>query len=392
MSGEASLERLRRARSLVRAREADEALRLLSEELVEAEAVGDGDRTSAVLGELAEIQLTSERWGEAEASISRLASGNPWRAGVERMWLAYFRRRPAEGLGELPRLLEGAHVRGERLRARMAHAAGKLCQIDGAADAARRWLLEALRHARAAREPGLVSACAGSLGEVLYQGGRPLAALDLFSLSTSLLPPGDVQVERLMGYRAHCYRQCGQLEAARSLYEECVQALELRGAAAADGGRASKPSYSIRGLLWCDALEAARNHSGEAAGRVKSRLIRLRQDDQSCSLGYGLLGAAWLDRLRKKRAEAEAQVAEARKVFAGAGYAPESAWCAAVLGNPLALPEPAPPVLPDGAPLACDRWILDVPLQSRRERFLAGVKGFHAAAPGDGPAWMGLFF
>lgn len=69
----------------------------------------------------------------------------------------------------------------------------------------------------------------------------------MYAQSIALLPAGSGERSRLLIYRTHPYRQLGQIEVAGALYHQARQADELANA---------EPARALRGLVWCDALNA----------------------------------------------------------------------------------------------------------------------------------------
>lgn len=356
------------ARALARAHREPEALRLL-----------DATGGRAVVGARVELLVATGQFDLARAALGELRRLDPWRSGLELLWMAYWGQARLDEV-DVPALLAAEDDRPPTDRCRLALGLGKVSSDAGDLDLARAWLLVALRRAREALDQDLVAASCGAFGEVLYLGGRVLEALDLLTLDAALLPAGSTHVERLMTYRAHAYRQLGQVAAARSLYEEALQAARLRGHGVA---------WPLRGVLWCAALEQSTGRSPASAGReIEQLLADLRAEGEPHSLGHGLLARAWL----AAGEERAALVREARASFARGGYGHETAWCDRLLGEPGPALGPGPDWRPATGPMACDGWLSAFVLEDPSERRTTALTAFGAASLEAGTAWMGAFF
>jgi len=355
-----SFELLLQARRLADDERLDAALSLLAN-------AGDSD---AVLGLRAELLVDRGRSDIAERSVRQLQERDPWRAAVEFLWLKYKTGTLNPTSEHLNTVIRGMDDGAKRIRARAALALGKLGSDRGELEAARAWLLSGLRWSREAADHALEAAFAGSLAEVLFLGGRVLESLDLLGLDTALIRPGSRHRYRLMVYRAHCYRQLGELEAARSLYDEAARAQELRGGV--DG-------WALRGRLWTDALDAARRDL-PFDGRP------LGADENPHCRGHTLLALAW------KTANMDL-VREAAHTFERAKYTDEADWCSAVLGAPRTSSDRFGVLpIPEQVPMVCDAWVSSLELTELKARREDAVKRFRSPDFESGLVWMGTFF
>jgi len=207
--------------------------------------------------------------------------------------------------------------------------------------------------------------------------------LELIELDAALLAPGSLYYERLQVYRAHCYRQFGQLETARGLYHEAHQAAKLRGFG---------QSYPVRALLWCAVLDLASGaNSGAQLAEIDAYLGELRALGEAHSLGHGLLGAAWAKQCCGDTARAAQLLDEATEVFEHARFESEAAWCR---GDELAPSSDKRLSFPDASwrASACFYWLSEVPILAPQERWRAARAHFQARDVVAATEWMGLFF
>lgn len=262
-----------------------------------------------------------------------------------------------------------SHV-SSRTSARLRLFIGKILAEHGALEHARRWIAGALHESRKAMETDLVAASTGALAEVLFLGGDAKSALELFSLDAQLLPVGSRDTERLIVYRAHCFRQLHQIEVARSLYTYAQQLSEIRGE--------SNP-FALRGLLWCAVLEGEKDEA-------QSIFSRVERANDAHSTAFGLLGVAALEQEAKERA---ARLNAAASLFESERYSREYLWCKGkspeVKTIPLALSaNPGPHVID-----ICDAPFLEHPLTPIELTYTRSAQAFTA---GDHSEWMAGFF
>ncbi|GAB4200694.1 MAG: hypothetical protein OHK0013_12000 [Sandaracinaceae bacterium] len=317
---------------------------VLEEALAEL-AGADAEQLGTVVGWL----LDGGDVRRAEPLIARLRELDAWRASVEGLWVAYRRSEGARALadaGTIVALVDESATREPGDRARMALALGKICSDSGGLDASRRWLIEAASHARRAVDDDALAAAFGALGEVLFLGGRVLEALDAIALDESLLPPGSAERDRLLVYRGHCYRELGDLDVARALYEQARAAARLRGA--------EDSPWALRGLAWCELCEPGPGRGASAAD----------SDGDGHPLGLTLLGRAWALAREGNVPGAEASRRRAAEVLARGGYPQEAA---VALGAVADLPLPSLAAPREVRADACDEHLLAPPLVPRRE-------------------------
>lgn len=319
-----------------------EAIDLLADLLSDINTSPPTSFEAEILAEQIRILLDTRMLGRVEERLRLLDIRDPWLARLNEAALAYHRGTPAAGLAAFGPAIVAGGPRPGRLWARAGLVLGKLYTDAGDVDAARLWLLEGMREARSCVDLDLLAACCGALGEVLYLGGQPLPALELFTLDATLLPPGSTHLERLMVYRAHCYRQYNQLAAARGLYEQALQAACLRGHGS---------GYPLRGLLWCAALELAGGGDEPTLRKEIDRTYeQLTEPGNSLSLGPGLLGRAWVVQRSGHRHAAAAMLQLARESLLAVGMVREGAWCAGLVTGevpdgpqvPLLVADPGP--------------------------------------------------
>lgn len=382
------VENLERVRNLASYHRLDEAQELLEETLRQLDRPDipepGGVLSRPVLALLVELDIHAGMLDEAEQHLERLSKVDPTRSGVEALWLSYYRGHLTDGLEQLaafgPHLprLEG------RTRVRAFFAAGKLLSDAGRLDEARGWLLEAIRHARQAATQDLLAPLFGALAEVFYLGGDIRTALELAELDSALLPTGSVHVERLMVYRAHCYRQLDQVSAARSLYEEAYQAARLRGFGEA---------YPLRGAVWCSVLEAARSNTDAGFAReIEGNLQKLRGLGEPYSLCLALMAVSWLEGSRGDEKTSLEYRRKAASCLQEAGFGAVAAWCRGEAVEERDSPE-LPSANPTDAPLpACDRWLGEATLEDLSARRASARQAFERHDKAAAREWMGVFF
>lgn len=328
-----------------------------------------------ILGAAAAWALDAWRLDEARGLIERLEDVDPWRAGVERMWLAY---RSGQSSPEASVLeLEAASLdRGWAERWRLCLAAGKQASDGGDLDAARSWCLAAAAAGRRAQDDDLLAASFGALAEVLYVGGSPLHAFDMLGVDLALLPRGSSEGDRLRVYRAHCLRQLGQWDAAEGLYTEVVWRADLAGGDA---------TWAIRGLCWLDSLRAVAGTRGIRRGADRIEALESATPPNPHALAHSLVARSFT----RAGGDAEADQARAAALFADAGYTQEPALLRGLEPAVSAASSPAhhPPDL-------CDRWILGLELRTRRETLALAARALDGQGPAQdrATAWMGAFF
>lgn len=218
---------------------------------------------------------------------------------------------------------------------------------------------------------------------VVCCGNTLIRRVKLAELDSALLPAGSVHVERLMVYRAHCYRQLGQVSAALSLYEEAYQAARLRGFG---------QSYPLRGALWCTVLEAVQSGTtAEFDSKVDGYLEQLWDFDDPYSLGLGLLAAAWLERRRGDESTAREHRREAARHFETRGFDAGAAWCRDETSEePVSVKVPSVDRSENPLP-ACDQWLGDAELEDRAERRADARDAFERYDLKAARQWMGVF-
>ncbi|MFO0695996.1 MAG: hypothetical protein U0230_20705 [Polyangiales bacterium] len=365
---EALLEAVRR-RALV---ERPAALQELAA-LVERGTLGAEARTL-----LARWLVDDGRVAEARHVLGVLETEDIVAARIERVFLAYRLGETVatDEITELDRLVDDRPL-GDR--ARLSLAVGKLASDAGDLESARAWLLSALYAGRRSADDELVAAAYGALGEVLYLGGRPSAAIDAFSLDQALLPRGSGERERLVTYRAHAFRASGQLEVARSLYHEARTLASLRGA---------RPDWALRGLVWCSAREAlALPGMSQGVRDAMGRLESLDDADAHC-LAHARAALAIVARAEGDDGRASELVRLASEGFRDAGYAVEAGTIEGRASEVRVHPRPRELHVD-----ACDRGWLAEPLESRIDslaRAATAVRGGRDVAALD--AYAAAFF
>lgn len=272
---------------------------------------------------------------------------------------------------ELETLLQAASQAGAHTYLRTILLAGKVLTEQAALESARSWLLRGMTAAREQLNDEMLAAFAGALGEVFYLGDDVRTALELFDLDARLLAPGSRDVERLAIYRAHCYRQLSENDAARTLYSIARMRSELRG---------ELSPYALRGLLWCAVID------GDISS-ARSWLEALRTTDDKHSLALGLLAVA----STLPANERASHLNEAAELLEQEGYWRELAW---VRKSPFPNPIFGGKIL--NTPVqahelnACDRALLQVDLRKMSDVYDTSLKAFEqAASPTE---WMGAFF
>ena len=331
-----------------------------------------------------EVDFGPERQRATE-TIDALREFDSPQAAVESAWLAYYCGQVEEGLNIMASQFED---HGAKISPRAALLVGKLYTDQSRHEDARNWLLLSLHLARKAADQNQLAATFGALAEVFYRAGALDAALDLVELDAALLPPGSFHVERLRVYRAHLYRQSGQLDAARSQYHEAYQAACLRGFGQA---------YPLRGLLWCELLELVedlqKDHPFE---RILELLEELRQINEPHSLANGLLATSRAFYFRNREEESNALLQESFQLFQDSGFPLEAQWCNACLSKAPSssfTPSDSPAILPvPFAPGASDLWLTSIPLRPLAEGWHSARNSFNSDTMEAQLNWMGLFF
>lgn len=377
-----AVELARAARDMRRAGRLNEAARLLKEAL--AHKTLDTNSRISLLSALCQAQVDIFSLDEADQTLKALAELDPQRAQVEGLWLDYYRGDLQRGMKQIHALADTIFSWFGHKRRRAYLVVGKiLCEAHHLA-ASRDWLLSGLDQARAAGDIDQLASFAGALAEVLYRGGAFIQALELIELDAALLPPGSQYIDRLRTYRGHCYRQLGQPEAARSLYEDARQSAALAGRPAA---------YPLRGVLWCDLIDLAQGGDKHTLlKRINHRLDALRKLGEAYSLGLGLLGGAWaLNLLEQNPAKSSEWADEAAAIFTRERYSFEAAWCQQEIREPLSL-DSSPPTPPEHTLAACFAWLEHIPLSEPYAHWKNALHAFNRPAEYPPQAWMGIFF
>lgn len=372
---------LARAQRLARGHRNEEAIALVRHLLNTIS--GDDSLRDEVLESLAEYQIHyPPARDDVQKTLAQLESSAPVDANLKTLWLRYYAGETEEAIHVAAKLTNEISTWEGQRRVRADLLIGKLCTDSHHLDEARKWLLHGIASARDDGDHHLLAACAGALAEVFYRAGLLQPALELIELDAALLPAGSLHVERLRVYRAHCYRQFGQRDAARGLYHEALQSARLRGF--------GEP-FPARGLLWCDVLEVA--ELGQDHGqiqRIQRRIDDLRDWGDPHSLGHGLLAAAWVENWRRETARSKALLDEAATVFSEANFHSEATWCRGddfMYSKRTNIPE-----APAFNPPACDQWMASPSIGSVPQRWTKGRDHFAGRSPSDAMAWMGLFF
>lgn len=373
-------DRIQRAHNLARHHRTSAAI-VLMQETLEAQSWDEPIRTE-LLSALLEFQLDSYALDDARSTLESLRPLHPTRATAEELRLCY-------GLGDLEKGLAKATILHDisnkltpREQTRSYLAVGKLLTDSLRLEDARTWLVRALDQARHIADVDLIAACAGALAEVLYRVGAFREALQLLELDAALLPHGSVHADRLRVYRAHCYRQFGEIEAARSLYSESYQSARLSNA---------DTSYAVRGLAWCAAIDVADALPIQAGiTEIKDHIDEIAQTHhfgRAHSLAHSHLALAWvvakLDGIEASKEHLET----ARTLFDQEGFQHEAQWCASAFED---TPPPQPLIAPQTTLSAAFAWLQDIPLEPLHPRWQRAREQF-----GNEPSprsWMGLFF
>jgi len=302
-------------------------------------------------------------YDEAERLISRLASLDPCRAGIESLWLEYRTGRP--GSDPVEDIVDGAFGRlhhGEgRLRpavaecGRLALVLGKLLSDQGRLEPARAWLLGAMALFRREGDLQSLAAATGALAEVMYLGGAFLAALELFLIDEALLEPGSYERDRIMVYRAHCLRELGEHEAARNLYGEARATARLRGV--------SDSPWAARGLVWCSIHEAEGRVVAAVVDEI-STLLKVCEMQPHCHAA-ALLALSWCHQKDHEEYSATACRHRAAALFSANGFHIEAALARGE--TPFSQPVPWESVACPAHADACDEPCSSLPLTPRSE-------------------------
>lgn len=372
MSSELTLHNaLIRARRLDQAHRNTDAVALLQQALAETAVPHSSALLHEVVFLLAEFYNAS--WEPKRVLNDLLAQWDlvETRHGQCELAWADYRETGTTDPRRLEALLQDASLTGTRTQLRSMLVAGKILAEQSALESARSWLLRGMSAAREQLDDEMLAAFAGALGEVFYLGGDVLTALELFDLDTGLLPPGSRDVERLAIYRAHCYRQLDENDAARTLYNIARMRSELREEAS---------PFALRGLLWCAVID-------KNTADVTLWLQALRNTDDAHSLALGLLGVA--STLPPK--ERTSLLSDAEKLLEQEGYWRELAWVrSAPFPNPLFGGKTLDTPVHADELSACDRELAQLPLEAPQNIYNESARAFNEAEPPTG--WMRAFF
>jgi tetratricopeptide (TPR) repeat protein len=353
-----------------RARALAEALRLLSA----AEHAGDDQPLGTVVGWL----VDNWRLDEANQFLPRLRAADPWRARVEELWLAYRAGADPNSLPDptaLAALVANAPDREPDEHARLALALGKVASDAGALEPARTWILRSARAARDAANDDALAAAYGALGEVLFLGRRVLEALDAFSLDESLLPRGGAERARLLVYRAHCYRELGELEVARALYGHARAVARLHGQ--------PDNSWAVRGLAWCSVRAGADPSTIELPPPGSPIAL-----PEAHPIGMTLLGRAWLHASTGRFDHARGDRDRAAELLEGSQHRLEASIARGHSPSNASLQLPAPPSPEELS--ACDLSFLAAQLCPLDERVARAARALDQGI--DVAGLTGAFF
>lgn len=358
-----------RARQLQRSNRRQEAIHIIQKVLrSDTAASSDGWQSLAALHLVELLGESPETEDEALQVLEQSGFAHRPEGRVEALVIAY--RRGKATLDDASALAASADSLEGHWRGRLELMIAKLLAEFGALNVARNWFGRALATGRAIYDTDLVAAASGAFAEVLYLAGEPKSALELFSVDAQLLAHGSRDRERLMVYRAHCFRQLGQTEVARGLYAEALQLSEIR---------SESNAFALRGLVWCSVVE----NDSLGAHRWANELAGVR-DVHSRALAE--IGLAALEGASGRR---EQGLEYARCLLEGANYHREAAWCGGESYRGVSVPTLLESPLVEPTLDICDLAHFEQPL---RELVDVHDQSLEAFTKGDALGWMGAFF